>query len=313
MITKACSMALGCVLLVAAIAQAADFYQVRGGIPNSQCFFTNDKVGNQYLFFIGNSVLAGTGLKDANLRYSAQMVKGFKKHFADAGMSETRHMQPGGSWFGLFRCSRGQAVFGEVICSGHLAILDFAAGDRDIPPDQAKLSIEGLIRQVTLYRATHSRILVYTLTPEMLADYRAGRTPEYIRVGEQVAEHYGVPSLNLGAYLQEAARKAGFPGVAVTGCASGKPEDGFSLRTNYNVKPKGTWGSKKSERHSYEELVEANVQSWQDTPGPGHQGPAGVGLCMERDRRRRLARAVQGRSGWSLPQGHPPRCSGKLT
>ncbi len=30
-------------------------------------------------------------------------------------MPETRHMQPGGSWFGLFRCSRGQAVFGEVI------------------------------------------------------------------------------------------------------------------------------------------------------------------------------------------------------
>lgn len=68
------------------------------------------------------------------------------------------------------------------------------------------------------------------------------------------------------AYLQEAARKAGFPGVAVTGCAGGKPEDGFALRTNYNVTPKGTWGSKASERHSYQELIDANIQSWHGTP-----------------------------------------------
>ncbi len=184
-------------------APGADFYQVRGGIPNSQYFFKNDRVGNQYLFFIGDSVLAGTGLKDAGLRYSAQMVKGFKKYFPQAGMNETRHMQPGGSWFGLYRCSRGQAVFGEVICSGHLAILDFAADDRNVPLDEVKLSLEGLVRQVTIYRATHSEILVYTLTPEMLEDYKAGRTPEYIKVSEQIAEHYGIPSVNLAKYAAD--------------------------------------------------------------------------------------------------------------
>jgi lysophospholipase L1-like esterase len=189
-----------CALLIASAAWAAtekDYYQIRGGIPNSQYCFQNDRVGNQYLFFIGNSVLAGTGLKDANLRYSAQMVKGFKKHFPQAGMNETRHMQPGGSWFGLYRCSRGQPVFGEVICSGHLAILDFAADDRNADIGLVKAALEGVVRQVTLYRNTHSRILVYTLTPEMLQAYKAGQTPEYIKVSEQIAEHYGIPSLNL--------------------------------------------------------------------------------------------------------------------
>jgi hypothetical protein len=95
-------------------------------------------------------VLAGTGLKDPSLRYSAQMVKGFKKYFPAAQMNETRHMQPGGSWFGLYRCSHGQPVFGEVICSGHLAILDFAAGDRGADIKQVKTSLEGLVRQITL-------------------------------------------------------------------------------------------------------------------------------------------------------------------
>ena len=91
-----------CALILAGAARTvaavpADYYQTRGGIPNSQYYFKNDKVGNQDLFFIGDSVLAGTGLQDQGLRYSAQMVKGFKKHFPQAGMNETRHMQPGGS------------------------------------------------------------------------------------------------------------------------------------------------------------------------------------------------------------------------
>jgi len=195
-----------CALLfvgVATTAEAAEFFQVRGGIPNSQYYFKANLVGNQYLFFLGDSVLAGTGLKDASLRYSAQMVKGFQKHFPEATIIETRHSQPAGSWFGLYRASRGQAVFGEVICSGHLAILDFAAGDRNADIEQVKTSLEGLVRQIVLYRPTHSQILVYTLTPEMLEAYRAGKTPEYIRVGEQIAEHYGIPSLNLAQYAAE--------------------------------------------------------------------------------------------------------------
>jgi len=196
-------LAAGCLLGVCNGVPAADFFAVRGGIPNSQYFFKHDKVGNQYLFFIGNEVLSGAGLKDQKLRYSTQMTQAFKRHYPDANPIETRHMQPGGSWFGLYRCSRGQPVFGEVICSGHLAILDFAADDRLTDPGQAACALEGLLRQITRYRATHSRMLVYTLTPEMLADYRAGRVPEYIRVCEQLADHYGVPSLNLARYAAD--------------------------------------------------------------------------------------------------------------
>lgn len=181
----------------------ADFYQVRDGIQNSQYYFKANTVGNQYLFFIGNSVLAGQGLKDANLRYSAQMVKGFKKHVPESNPHETRHMQPGGSWFGLYRCSRGQPVFGEVICSGHLAILDFAADDRGADVGQMQTALEGVVRQVVLYRNTHSQILVYTLTPEIFEAYKAGKVPDYIWACEQVAEHYRIPSLNLAKYAAE--------------------------------------------------------------------------------------------------------------
>ena len=71
MITPAFQKAFCCTLLsmcAAWTAEAAEFYQVRGGIPNSQYYFQANIVGNQYLFFIGNRVLADTGLQDPNLR-----------------------------------------------------------------------------------------------------------------------------------------------------------------------------------------------------------------------------------------------------
>ena len=146
MMMPAFKTAFFCALLSACAARmagATEFYQVRGGIPNSHYYFKANTVGNQYLFFIGNSVLGGAGLKDPNLRYSAQLVKGFQKHFPKAAIIETRHVQPGGSWFGLFRCSRGQPVFGEVICSGHLAILDFAADDRGADSSRSRRCWKG--------------------------------------------------------------------------------------------------------------------------------------------------------------------------
>jgi len=96
------------------------------------------------------------------------------------------------------------------------------------------------------------------------------------------------------AYLQEAAKKEGFPGVAVACCGYGKPEDGFALQTHYNVTPKGTWG--KSEKHQYQEIVDADVAAlkgstkqpliplatagWDRRPweGVGGFGPKGVDI-----------------------------------
>ncbi len=67
-------------------------------------------------------------------------------------------------------------------------------------------------------------------------------------------------------YLQESAHKAGLPGVAVACCGSGTPAEGFALKTQYIVTPKGTGTDKKSEKHPYQEIVDADVQAWKGTP-----------------------------------------------
>ena len=95
------------------------------------------------------------------------------------------------------------------------------------------------------------------------------RHPRYLRMdGKPIIMFFvpqGVEKAGLD-YLQEAARKAGFPGVLVAGCSGGKPEDGIALKAFYNVKPNGTWKGN-SEEHTYQELVEANVRSWRGTAG----------------------------------------------
>ncbi|MHB9033367.1 MAG: glycoside hydrolase family 99-like domain-containing protein, partial [Anaerolineae bacterium] len=65
------------------------------------------------------------------------------------------------------------------------------------------------------------------------------------------------------AYLQQAARRAGLPGVAVAGCGSGALETGFNLRTHYNIISGYTGGA---QQHTYAELVAANEAAWVGSP-----------------------------------------------
>jgi len=61
------------------------------------------------------------------------------------------------------------------------------------------------------------------------------------------------------AGMQEAARKAGLPGLAIAGCGGGSPETGYTHRTHYNVVPGYAAGS---QEHKYAELAAANRAAW---------------------------------------------------
>ncbi|MEW6745349.1 MAG: glycoside hydrolase family 99-like domain-containing protein [Planctomycetota bacterium] len=61
------------------------------------------------------------------------------------------------------------------------------------------------------------------------------------------------------AAMQETARQAKLPGLAIAGCGGGAPENGYTHRTHYNVIPGYDGGSSP---HKYAELVAANRAQW---------------------------------------------------
>jgi hypothetical protein len=65
------------------------------------------------------------------------------------------------------------------------------------------------------------------------------------------------------ACMQDAARRAGLPGVAIAGCFGASPEAGYTHRTHYNVVPGYTAGA---EEHPYSELARAHKDAWGGTP-----------------------------------------------
>lgn len=73
------------------------------------------------------------------------------------------------------------------------------------------------------------------------------------------------------AYLQEAARKVGFPGVWVAGCGNVKTEDDYQIVTAYNTRPgKDANGIafNAEESYPYKTLVDWNVSAWSSTNQP---------------------------------------------
>ena len=197
--------ALGLLLslvFVTALQAESPFFSVRNGIPNSQYFFNLNQVGNQYVFYVGSDLMLGAGLSSTK-SWSTRMSECLRAHFPGSAIIETRHPQPLGSWFAQYRTSGGQAVFGEVICSGHLCVLELAVGDQGVDEKHVNRQVEGLLRQINRYRATHSTIMVYALTPELFEAYKAGKEPQYITWCEKIADYYGIPTLNLAKYAAE--------------------------------------------------------------------------------------------------------------
>ena len=86
--------------------------------------------------------------------------------------------------------------------------------------------------------------------------------PQYVTVGGKplvIVFNPGGGDRDGFAWLQEAARKAGLPGIAIAGCAGGALETGYTHRTHYNVVSGYAAGS---EQHKYAELVAASRAAW---------------------------------------------------
>jgi len=185
-------------LFTALTAPAADYIQYREGLGNSFRKIVESQKTHApvRISYFGGSITAGAGSSGPDKPWRALLQQHLKSEFPDAALVENYAAIGGtGSWLGAFR-TRNQALNGGAA----LVIVEFAVNDMGAPEAQVIASMEGIVRQIWQTDPTTNILFVYTMTKQTLEDYRNGKIPSTVQWHEHVAAHYGIPSVNMGAY-----------------------------------------------------------------------------------------------------------------
>lgn len=108
------------------------------------------------------------------------------------------------------------------------------------------------------------------------------------------------------ARVQDSARKAGLPGVAIAGCGGGDAKRGFTHTTHYNIVPGYASGS---EARKFDELVQAHQRAWRGSSEQPYMPTLSVGWDKrpwEGDR------GLGQKPGWYFPDRTPDQLAAGL-
>jgi len=87
--------------------------------------------------------------------------------------------------------------------------VEFAVNDGGATPGQIHRCMEGIIRQTWRADAQTDICYIYTIAGDMLETLKAGKLPRSVAAMEQLADHYGIPSIDFGvevARLEQAGK-----------------------------------------------------------------------------------------------------------
>ena len=178
---------------------------VRGGLPWTK--FYSEAGAPVRIAFLGGSITEGDGyrpLVGAKLRAKFPEVA-FEFH--NAGVAST------GSTTGVFRFYQDAVLAGgawvsvpdkgTVAANPSLVIAEAAVNDDQderLSEADAAWNMEGIARSdANPLVAGPDLLFVHFVNPSILATVRAGGVPASVAAHERVAEHYGIPSVNVAA------------------------------------------------------------------------------------------------------------------
>jgi hypothetical protein len=168
----------------------------RAGLPNAFARLASGQPTR--IAYLGGSITAQAGWRPKTLTW-------FRNQFPNAKIEEINAAIGGtGSDLGVFRL--GHDVLER---EPDLLFVEFAVNDSGAPPAQIHRCMEGIVRQTWKARPGVDVCFVYTLAGNMLEDLKQEGLPRSIQAMEQVAEHYAIPSVNMGlevARLEKAGR-----------------------------------------------------------------------------------------------------------
>ncbi|MFM7240910.1 MAG: GDSL-type esterase/lipase family protein [Opitutia bacterium] len=163
----------------------------RTGLPNflakAQGVFGSGARPEIKVAYLGGSITAQPGWRVKSLAHFQQAYPGVKFSEINAAIGGT------GSDLGVFRLQ--QDVLSK---QPDLLFVEFAVNDGGAAPDQIIRCMEGIVRQTWRANPSCDICFVYTLVEGMAPTVAGGKFPRAASAMEQVAEHYGIPTIHFG-------------------------------------------------------------------------------------------------------------------
>lgn len=162
----------------------------RAGLPN---FFKKAGAGKDIkVAYLGGSITAQMGWRNHSLAL-------FQKLYPKAKFSEIHAAIGGtGSDFGVCRV-------GKDVLEGNpdLVFVEFAVNDGGAKPSAIRKNMEGIVRQILAHDKNTDICFVYTITAGDVNSMMNGKMRRSSSVMEELADHYGIPSIDFGKRIIE--------------------------------------------------------------------------------------------------------------
>lgn len=160
-------------------------FTARNGLPN--VFAKLEKGGQVKVAYLGGSITAQKG-------WRVQSLEWLQKQFPNAKLEEIFAAIGGtGSELGVFRVE-------DDALSKHpdLLFVEFAVNDAGASPVAIRNAMEGIVRKTWRLLPDTDICFVYTATFRDTPSLAAGKMQRPESVMEEVADHYGIPSIHFG-------------------------------------------------------------------------------------------------------------------
>ncbi|WPV02878.1 SGNH/GDSL hydrolase family protein [Mucilaginibacter sp. cycad4] len=165
----------------------SDYFTTRNGLANSFNVLRSGKKAT--VAFLGGSITYNPGWRQKISRYLTERFPSTDFHFIQAGIPSL------GSVPHAFRLQRDVLDPGKV----DLMFVEAAVNDNVNGLDSLTeiRALEGIVRHAKKANPLMDLVMMSFVDPDKIRDYNNGKTPVQIKNHELVAEHYGLPSINL--------------------------------------------------------------------------------------------------------------------
>ena len=164
----------------------------RDGTPN--VFAKAEAGGELTIAYFGASVTNGAGASSEETKWRWLVHRWLEAEYPDTTFVH-QHVVNGGTGAHLGASRLGREVLDH---DPALVFVEFSVNDGGQPFEEAVKTMEGIVRQVWRRDPTTDIILLHTLNTGALAVYEKGEVPSTAQAFDTVAEHYGVPSVDVG-------------------------------------------------------------------------------------------------------------------